>query len=654
MCSRVPEMDPKPDSAAAGRTARAASCRERLTAHRGRLEQDLAGYARLERRWSWLRLGAFLACAFVVAPVAVAYNLLFAMAVALPLLAGFRFAVLRHLDWRGKRTSTDRVLAVVAESLHAAVETGRPVRSWQRPDDPEDASIILPTVIESGPTWPLTDQERDDLDLYSQPVGIFGLLNRASTQQGARRLRDMLDGPCISPGSITGRQAAVRWLAEHETQCIDIMASALPMRSQSKRLDVLIKRLHETTANPHPRASKWIRSFSAFSGLAFLYGLFQIFSARYIWIDLLILLAVFNGLVAFFNRAMLAQLRESVLPLVELARALQGVQAVACCARENLPGETQLKVLKDHLDAVVTRGEIPSLCDKLAWMALGGPVRGLLNLVVFYDLHVAEAILARFVPHRDILLEGLAAVAEFEALASLACFAAASPVRCYPDLVAETHISIAEGVHPLIGAADAQGNDVHLTATERMWVVTGPNAAGKSTYLRMVGVNLLLAQVGAAVPARRMTFAPVRLLTDVRIRDDLAKHESYFLSEVRRLRRTIADTQAYPPLLGLIDEPFRGTNSSERTAAGIALLEHLLASDHLFLMATHEETLAQTAAASESAANYHFHEHLTDGGIVFDYLLRPGPAGTKTAIRILQQEKYPQSLLDRARELMGP
>jgi DNA mismatch repair ATPase MutS len=170
----------------------------------------------------------------------------------------------------------------------------------------------------------------------------------------------------------------------------------------------------------------------------------------------------------------------------------------------------------------------------------------------------------------------------------------------------------------------------------------------------MVGVNLLLAQIGAAVPAREMTLCPVRLQTDVRIRDDLAKHESYFLSEVRRLRRMVVDAETATPLLGLIDEPFRGTNSSERTAAGIALTEHLMASNNLFLLATHEETLAQTAAASDSAENYHFQEQLTDTGIVFDYRLRPGPAGTKTAIRILEQERYPQALLDRARTLMRP
>ncbi|MBN2131502.1 MAG: hypothetical protein JW741_18525, partial [Sedimentisphaerales bacterium] len=161
-----------------------------------------------------------------------------------------------------------------------------------------------------------------------------------------------------------------------------------------------------------------------------------------------------------------------------------------------------------------------------------------------------------------------------------------------------------------------------------------------------------LAQIGSAVTAREMILSPVRLLTDVRIRDDLAKNESYFLSEVRRLRRMVADAGQDTPLLGLIDEPFRGTNSSERTAAGIALVEHLLTCGNLFLLATHEERLAETAAGSVAAENYHFQEHLDEAGITFDYLLRPGPAVTRTAIRILAQEQYPPALLERARELM--
>jgi len=145
---------------------------------------------------------AFLACGVTIAVVAFLYGLLPAAVVAVPILVAFRYAVLRHIDWKGKRTTTDRILIVVAELLYDAVENGRPVRGGQRPSDPGDASVVLPTIVDEGRTWPLTDQERDDLDLYAPPVGLFGLLNHTSTSQGARRLRDMLDRPCLSRAHI--------------------------------------------------------------------------------------------------------------------------------------------------------------------------------------------------------------------------------------------------------------------------------------------------------------------------------------------------------------------------------------------------------------------------------------------------------------------
>jgi DNA mismatch repair ATPase MutS len=302
-------------------------------------------------------------------------------------------------------------------------------------------------------------------------------------------------------------------------------------------------------------------------------------------------------------------------------------------------------------------------------------VRSVLDIVVFLDWHIAEAVLGRLAPGRDVLLRGLSALAELEALSSLACFSAEQPVACYPRPEERTSLFIQDGYHPLLPRQEVTPNSIRLGAGKRTWVITGPNAAGKSTFLRMVGVNVLLAQTGAAVAAREMTWSPLRLITDVRVRDDLAKDESYFLSEVRRLRRLVLDCPgsapaqhpgtgaggsfalAEPgevPILGLIDEPFRGTNSQERVATGIALLEHLVASRHFFLIATHEERLAQVAASAATAENYHFQEHLHEKGIAFDYQLRPGPATTKTALRILEREGYPKTLLERARGLMPP
>ncbi len=627
----------------------------RLTARRQDLARDLGAYVRLEARWSWLRLGAFGACVAVIVVVARMYGFLPAVTGAIPALIVFRFAVVRHLHWKGTRTSTERVLVVVDESLRCAVEEGKPVRNWRRPEDPDRPAAILPAALESGPTWPLSEQESDDLDFYAPPVGIFGLLNRTSTDLGARRLRDILNAPCLSAQYIRQRQEAVRWLARHDTQRIAMMASIVAFRGQSHRLDALVEHLHDgVVLHPHTAASWWIRIWSVVSGLFFALAVVQMLRAQYEWFRWIVLLIAVNLLIARLNRGMLIRLKAAALPLVRLTAVLRGLWAVAQQATESLPAEADLGVLRHRFAKVVTEAEVPWLCERLGWLALGGLARSLMNALVFYDLHVCEAIVRRLVSDRQMLLDGLAAMAEFEALASLACFAAERRGTCYPELTGETLISISDGRHPLIVPQSATSNSVCLTDARRMWVITGANAAGKSTYLRMIGVNVLLAQIGSAVPARGMALSPVRLLTDVRIRDDLARNESYFLSEVRRLRRMVADAGADTRLLGLIDEPFRGTNSSERTAAGIALAEYLLESGNVFVLATHEETLAQTAAASDVAENHHFQEHLTEQGIEFDYLLCPGPANTRTAIRILEQEQYPPSLLDRARRLMGP
>lgn len=648
------DTDVKNGSANGAGRREGASCREALALWRLDLARQLSEYAQRETRWSWVRLWAFAGAVGAIAGAALGWGFVAAMLAAIPAVGVFRVAIARHLRWKGRRSATERMLVVVDESLQHPVEEGKPVRDWRRPRDPEGEQAVLPVAIDSGPTWPLTEQELDDLDLYAPPVGIFGLLNRTSTEAGARRLRDMLNGPCLFGECIERRQRAVRWLDEHDRQRIELMASVVPLRGQSRRLDALVERLHRVAPSPYGKASKRIRIWSLFSGLFFIFALAAIFLGHYGWFRAIVLLIGVNVVILRVSKEMFAWFREAVLPLVRLTSALRGLLAVARSSEEHLPDEMDLGVLKQRFGKVANEAQIPSLCEHLGRMALGGLARTLLNLVVFYDLHVCEAVVWRVVSGRQTLLEGLAATAELEALASLACFGAEREGMCYPDCVDETRVSISEGRHPLISRGHVTANGVLLTEAERMWVITGPNAAGKSTYLRMVGVNVLLAQIGGAVAAGKMTLSPVRLLTDVRIRDDLARHESYFLSEVRRLRRMVADEGGPTRLLGLIDEPFRGTNSSERTAAGIALAEHLLHSGNLFLLATHEETLAQTASTSETAENRHFQEHLTDGGITFDYLLYPGPANTKTAIRILEQEQYPQSLLDRARQLMNP
>jgi len=623
-----------------------------LAAYREGFKRDRTRLRALETRWSWVRLIAF--AAGVVLVVLLRHSFVLAGTAGILGLLAFAGAVLRHTKWQDQRSFVERALIVSGESLHASTRRDCPARTWQRPDDPQEASAVLPAVLDAGPVWPLTDQERDDLDLYGPPVGIFGLLNHTSTLPGARRLRDMLDAPSLSAEHLSQRQQAVQWLASHREKRLGMMATLALLRGHDKHLDRLIQLLHQTQHPGPSLASKAIRLWSVLSGLIFLYTLLRIAGGHLVWSRPLIGLLLVNNVILVVSRPMFRRLDALVSPWTTLRATLRHFLAVARHAHEDLPDETQLSILKEHSRRIVTEAHVPGLCEWLEWAGLHGLARGVLNMLVFFDLHIAEAVLAHVVPNREMLLHGLSAMTELEALCSLAGFCAELPVACCPQLDAGRGVHIEDGRHPLLPEQDAVPNSIHLDADTRTWVITGPNAAGKSTFLRMVGVNLLLAQIGAAAAARRMTWSPVRLITDVRIRDDLARHESYFLSEVRRLRRLVLDTDPATPLLGLIDEPFRGTNSQERTAAGIALLEHLMASSNFFVVATHEETLARTAAGAASAGNYHFQEHLRDGGIEFDYLLRPGPAGTKTALRILEREGYPPALLERARGLMPP
>jgi hypothetical protein len=444
----------------------------------------------------------------------------------------------------------------------------------------------------------------------------------------------------------------VAWLADHTAERLDILASALPLRGRSEFMDRLVEQIHTMPTDWHKPLFPGIKAWSCISGPGFLYGAGLFIAGHVSGFTLAATVILINSLIWGIFGKSLTWVRTQIVPLIELAPVLRCVLAHTECAAETLPDQTWLAQLKAGFQAVLDHGRINSLCEWLDWASLGAVVRSQFNLIFFFDLHVSEAILKRFEPHRDILLNGLRSLADLEAFNSLACFSSEQPVTCFPTCVQHTALTLTRAHHPLIPHEMSIANSIDLTADRRVWLITGPNAAGKSTYLRMVGINLLLAQIGSAVTVERMTFCPLRLITDVRVRDDLAKHESYFMSEVRRLHRIVIDTDTAIPLFCLIDEPFRGTNSPERTAAGVALLEHLLQSKHLVLLATHEEQLAQTALHSDAAQNHHFQETLTDTGITFEYDLRPGPASTRTAIRILEQEKYPPSLVKRARELM--
>ncbi|MBN1347670.1 MAG: hypothetical protein JXQ73_33595 [Phycisphaerae bacterium] len=619
----------------------------RMTAHRDELDRQYRSWRSSELRWSSARLVTFIAA--VVGLVLLRETATAAIVVAGFFLILLALAVRKHLRLWDQCEFGRQMLDVASESLQRCGGRLAVIRYGDRPADPDDPDGRVPTLLPAEPASALTEQERDDLDLYARPAGIFGLLNRASTSLGARRLRDLLENPLLSPEPIKARQACVRWLAENGDARIRLMGAAAGLRKHDARLDAFVKAVR--TAKPLPGA--WLatlaRLWSIPSAAFVVFACTQTGADDYGWAVGIIVLLCLNGLLFMKLRP---ALRHAIEPWRELPPAARAFLRAARQAETDLPDDNDLARVRDKLTAAARHNVLPSLCSRLAWSDTGGFLHVLFNLMFFYDVHVAQAVLHRLLPNKDALIDATGALADLEALCGLACFAFEQPVACMPAITDTPRLYIQGGAHPLIEPAELVANDLDLSPDERTWIVTGSNMAGKSTFLRMVGVNVLLAQIGTAATARDMSLSPLRLITDLRIRDDLAKHESYFLAEVRQLHRMLKPRHDGIALLGLIDEPFRGTNSQERVAADVAVIDHLITSPHFFLVATHEYELTRLGD-QPGVRNVHFHEELIETGPVFDYRLRQGPATTRNALRILEREGYPEVLVRRAQAYLA-
>jgi hypothetical protein len=259
--------------------------------------------------------------------------------------------------------------------------------------------------------------------------------------------------------------------------------------------------------------------------------------------------------------------------------------------------------------------------------------------LLMWDVHCAFALLgwrARAGEHTRAWLEALG---EVEALASLAGFAFEHPEFVWPELASGPLLEARNLGHPLLPAARRVGNDVHLPTAGRALVVTGSNMSGKSTLLRALGVNAVLANAGAPVCAATLRIGAVRVATSMRIDDSLEEGVSHFYAELRRLKAVLdrAHERGRPPVLFLLDEILHGTNSRERVLGACAVVRDLVALSALGAVSTHD--LGITALERElggQVENVHFEEQVTGETMTFDYVLRPGIVQSSNALRLMR------------------
>ena len=232
-------------------------------------------------------------------------------------------------------------------------------------------------------------------------------------------------------------------------------------------------------------------------------------------------------------------------------------------------------------------------------------------------------------------------LARLETLSSLAIPAFENPGWAFPEITgAATGAPLVEArdmAHPLLPADTRVGNDLRLGGRGEVLIITGSNMSGKSTLMRTVGVNLVLAYAGAPVCARAFGCATLELHTSMRLKDDLEKRISSFYAELLRIKGIVEAAKAGRQVMFLVDEIFRGTNSKDRHAGAMAVLRQLHALGAAGLVSTHDLELARLEAMEPSSfRNFHFQERYENGKIGFDYKMAPGVSTTSNAMHLLR------------------
>jgi hypothetical protein len=232
----------------------------------------------------------------------------------------------------------------------------------------------------------------------------------------------------------------------------------------------------------------------------------------------------------------------------------------------------------------------------------------------------------------------LAAVGEIEALCALAAYAFEHPADVFPEFEsAEACFEGDEMAHPLLDPSRVVRNSVRLGGDLRVLIVSGSNMSGKSTLLRTVGINAVLAQAGAPVCARRLRMSRLALGASIRTLDSLHDGTSRFYAEIKRLHQIMELTGGPLPVLFLLDELLHGTNSHDRRIGAEAIVRGLVERGAMGLVTTHDLALAQVVEAlAPRAANVHFEDQFENGRMTFDYRLHPGVVEKSNALELMR------------------
>ncbi len=461
----------------------------------------------------------------------------------------------------------------------------------------------------------------NDLDLFG-PSSLYQWINRCATERGRGLLAANLLQP-LSTEEARQRQEAAREMAP------DIeWRQEFGARAQSSNVSLATER----------KAKQWIdeeeRIFTAsyWKILVEIYTIITIGSAGAAIFGYLPA-GTFSGLFGLYLAVSMILSRNTIKPYLQLTGIVNEVATLQRLMEQiesREVGSRRLLALQQEAAAGGSKagGEIRQLKKILDRFDVRLNVAGLLffNSFLLWDVRQMLSLNEWRRRNRERLGNWFAIVAEMEVIHTLATLRFNQPDWCEPQFHPEHfHYSATALGHPLLPAQTRVNNDFDMEGRGRIALITGSNMAGKSTFLRSLGVNLVLARMGAPVCAKAFTLSPSSLVSSMRIADNLAENTSTFYAELKKLKSIIESVNRHEPLFILLDEILRGTNSLDRHTGSAALIRQLIRQDAVAVIATHDVELAGLANEYPKAiGNYHFDVQVEGEELYFDYRLKPG------------------------------
>lgn len=474
----------------------------------------------------------------------------------------------------------------------------------------------------------------NDLDIFGR-ASIFQYINRTTSEPGSRRLADYLKSPA-SINDISKRQFATKELSTKITWVQDLMAEGKKNKitfSTKKRLNDWMK---EPPVFSKFRPWKWLRYLlpAIILSIVTLY-IFDEVGNTVFYLTLLIFAAI-----AYQINKVVAPVHEALSKVADELSTLSNSISSIETEQFNSPLLKELKsvFLEKNKKASEDISQIKKILDKLDLrynLVISLPLNLLLlwNLQQILDLEKWKA------SQQNNLNSWFDTLADFEALNSFGILYFNHPEWIFPDILPE-YFSITgkEIGHPLIPIEKRVDNFISIPTKSELMLVTGSNMAGKSTYLRSIGVNVVLAMAGAPVCAGSFSVSHVQLISSMRITDNLEESTSTFYAELKKLKTIIEKVNAGESVFILLDEILRGTNSLDRHTGSKALIKQLIKKKAAAIIATHDLELANLKEEfSENILNYHFDVQVSNDELYFDYMLKPGVCNSLNASILMRK-----------------